>query len=684
MVTELTHSKHSHLKWLFLAFFCGVALRYFLGILTSQNPFIMPDETLYANIARAIAQGDVISLRNQPITYTNILYSLLISPIYSLFKAGEQFRMIQLFNCIVMNLAVFPAYGIAKNLTKSHKTALGIAFLSLLLPDMLLTTRIMTEAVVFPLFLWAIYLMFNKLSTTKSNLGKACLTGFVVFLLTQAKSGSIALAVVFFVILIVDFIRFRDRSSLDHALVFAVTYTVLSVLMHFALSSKGMDFTVQSLYETQTQLPTLDHLKKTLPGLLLYAFFIPIAFGIYPLLLPASNLSRYDSIQKKQALLTLVALALYAFGACYLFFDTETIGNFFQGRIHIRYVFMFLPVLLGFAFSPKLEGIRPNAKLIAFLGFLLAMMLTVSFSALLSNRQYPVDAILLSYIIYDDPVLNWQLLSQIGAVTFAVGILALLYRKGWNKQVKKIFTICLVLGLLTANWLGYNLNEYNNEKALSSDAEQSALLLTDQTALFVPDSGIYFDNTLSVLDIAMTEAPYFIEYEDLCANLGNYGTVINQTSPKYWTENPINQIPVPDKIVFNYTAFSKMVLADGARVQFSDNGYYGIVSLNENQRLFHSALAGLSSDGEPSENTILYIYDETLLSQQSIRVYFQTSCTSDATLNLSSGYAQYTYELDKNSNWIYGDFAIPDGCTVLKINIQTASGTPIINTYMVK
>jgi hypothetical protein len=127
-----------------------------------------------------------------------------------------------------------------------------------------------------------------------------------------------------------------------------------------------------------------------------------------------------------------------------------------------------------------------------------------------------------------------------------------------------------------------------------------------------------------------------------------------------------------------------MVLADGAQVQFSDNGYYGIVSLNENQRLFHSALAGLSSDGQPSENTILYIYDEALLSQQSIRVYLQTSCTSDATLSLSSGYAQYAYELDKNSNWIYGDFAIPHGCTVLKIKIQTTSGTPIINTYMVK
>jgi hypothetical protein len=684
LVTTYPDTKRKYFKWLFLAYCCAVGIRYLIAILASQNPFIMPDEALYANIARSLIAGDAISLRNQPLTYTNILYSLLISPIYSIFEAGTQFRMIQLFNCIVMNLAVFPAYGIANNLTKNQKVAFGIALLALLLPDMLLTTRIMTEAIVYPLFLWVVYLMFSKFSTTKSNLGKAFLAGLLAFLLTNAKSGSIALVGIFFIILIIDFMRSRSRSSLDHALVFAITYAALYVLTRFVLSSQGMDFAVQSIYQTQTQLPTLTHLKQTLPGLLLYAFFIPIAFGIYPLLLPASNLCRYDDVEKKQAALTLITLALYAIGACYLFFDTETIGNFFQGRIHIRYVFMFLPLLLGFVFSPKLEGVKPNSKLIAFSGFLLAMMMSVSFDALLSGRQYPVDAISLSYIIHDDSVLNWRLLSQIAAITFAVGILALIAYKGWNKQVKRIFTICLVLGLVTANWLGYDLNEYNNSEALSSDAQQCALQLSDQTTLIVPDSDTYFDNTLSVLDIAMTDAPYFIKYDDLCTSIGDYGTVIPQLPPKYWTEDPINEIPVPDKVVFSYTVFSKMVLADDAQVQFSDNGYYGIVSLDENQRLFHSALAGLSSSGEPQSNTVLYIYDETLLSQSSIRVYFQTSCSSDATLSLSCGDMQFTYELDEDSNWIYGDFAVLEGATVLKIAVQTMSGEPIITTYMLK
>jgi len=684
LVTTYPDTKRKYLKWLFLAYCCAVGLRYLIAILTSQNPFIMPDEALYANIARSLISGDAISLRNQPLTYTNILYALLISPIYSIFKAGAQFRMIQLFNCIVMNLAIFPAYGIANNLTKNQKAAFGIALLSLLVPDMLLTTRIMTEAIVYPLFLLVVYLMFGKFSTTDSKLGKAFFTGLLAFLLTQAKSGSIALAVVFFVILLIDFIRSRNRSNLDHALVFLITYAALYILTRFVLSSQGMDFDVQSIYQTQTQLPTLIHLKQTLPGLLLYAFFIPVAFGIYPLLLPASNLSRYDDVQKKQAALALISLALYAIGACYLFFDTETIGNFFQGRIHIRYVFMFLPLLLGFVFSPSLEGAKPNGKLIAFLGFLLAMMMGVSFDALLSGRQYPVDAISLSYIIYDDSVLNWGLLSQIAAVTFAAGIFGLIAYKGWNKQVKRIFTIFLILGLITANWLGYDLNEYNNSEALSSDAQQCALELSDQATLIVPDSGTYFDNTLSVLDIAMTDAPYFIKYNDLCASLDDYGTLVSQLPPKYWTENPVNTIPVPDKIVFSYTAFSKMVLADDAQVQFSDNGYYGIVSLDENQRLFHSALAGLSSSGEPQSDTVLYIYDEALLSQDSIRIYFQTSCSSDAALSLSCGETQFTYDLDKDSNWIYGDFAVPEGATVLKIAVQTLSGEPIINTYMLK
>lgn len=680
MDIKLRNSKNKIIKYLIAAYIAGAAIRFVLAIFTCQNPFIMPDEALYANIARSIAHGTGISLRNQPITYTNVLYSFLIAPIYMVFKAGTQFRIIQLFNCLVMNLAIFPAYAIAKKFT-DNKKAFMIALISLILPDMIMTTHIMTEAIVYPLFLCTIYLMFSYFSCSKRRWQKAALTSFSVFLLSQAKSGSIALALVFLGLLIFDCIRNRDRDTIIYAIVFAGVYACLALITHLALSWAGMDFAQQTLYETQTQMPTIDHLKKTLPGLLLYAFFVPISFGIFPLLIPACNLKLYDTQQKKQIILTVLALVLYAAGACYFCFDTETIGNFFNGRIHIRYVFMFLPVLLSLMYSKPLDKAKPNGWLLLYLGFMLAMTITVSFDAHLSGRRYPVDALSLSYITHDDPVLNWGSLSQIAAVTFTLGMLVLLYKRGFVKIVKRVLIICLVLGLLVANLLSYDLNNYNSSKALTDDIKQCAKQITNETALFVPDTDIYFDNTLSVLDIAMTNAPYFMKYDDLCAGLGDYGSYDSQIPPKYWTEYPTNPIPKATKFVFTPNAFYRMVLADDAKSSFTHNGYYGVVGLSQTNRLFHSALAGVTYAGEPTQNTVLYIYDEAILSRETIRVYFKVHTTSAATIVLSTDNEQFYFDLDKNSDWIYADFSIPNGSTVMKVYIEVTDGTPLIETY---
>lgn len=676
----IPESKNKVIKYLFLMYITGAAIRFALATATCQNPFIMPDEALYANIARSIAEGTGITLRNQPITYTNVLYSILIAPIYTLFRAGTQFKIIQLINCLVMNLAIFPAFGIAKKFT-DNKKAFMIALVSIIIPDMMMTTHIMTEAIVYPLFLWTIYLMFGYFSNSEARWGKAALTGLSVFLLSQAKSGSIALAVVFLGLLVFDCIRSRKRSTFIYTLIFVGVFACLALITHFVLLWAGMDFSQQTLYETQTQMPTIDHLKKTLPGLLLYAFFIPISFGIFPLLLPACNLKLYDTQQKKQVALTVITLVLYAAGACYFCFDAETIGNFFSGRIHIRYVFMFLPVLLSLMYSKNLEKAKPNGWLLLYLGFMLAMTITVSFDALLSGRQYPVDAISLSYITHDDPALNWGLLSQTAAVTFTVGMLVLLHKRGFVKKVKRILIICLVLGLLVANWLSYDLNNYNNNKALSADVKQCAQLVSNKSTLLVPDTDIYFDNTLSVLDMAMVNAPYVMKYDDLCAGLGAYGSYIPQVPPKYWTEYPTNSIPASNQFVFTPSAFSRMVLADGATSSFTNNRFYANVETSETNRLLHSALAGVTYSGESTQNTVLYIYDEALLSRETIRVYFKVNCTSTATIILSTAQEQYYFDLHKDSDWIYADFTVPTESTVIKVYLQVVDGAPLIETY---
>jgi hypothetical protein len=265
-----------------------------------------------------------------------------------------------------------------------------------------------------------------------------------------------------------------------------------------------------------------------------------------------------------------------------------------------------------------------------------------------------------------------------------LGMLVLIWRRGWNTFVKRICMICLVAGLIIANVLGYDLNSHNNTRALASDSKEGAVMMSNETALLVSETGIYFDNTLTVLDTAMTDAPYVMLYDDVCASLGAYGVVDSVVPPQYWTEKPANELTGVSVVTFNSAAFSRFVLAEGTAAAYTQNGYYGIASLGENKRLFHSALAGLTTGGAPEDNATLYIYDETLLSHQTIRVYFMYSTSTAAQIRLCCAQSCYDFDLNASSEWIYADFPVPQGCTTLKITLQTLSGTPVITTYYVE
>lgn len=673
-------------RWvLLLLFLAGVAARLTACLNLSQNPFVMPDEAIYANIARSLWDGSGVTLRDQPLTYTNLLYPLVISPAWALDLPWSPFRTVQVMNCLLMNLAVFPAYTIALDITGSHRRALSVAAVAILLPDMILTTRIMTEPLSYPLFLLAILLMFRQFTGQAKGIGHSVFTASVTFLLCLAKGGYAALAALFAGILLLWAAKERNRQSLVDGLVFLAAWGGLTLLSRLIIGLlPGVDYANPSIYQTETQPLSLDHLKQTLQGLLLYAYLTPVAFGLFPLLLPATSLRLYDEPRRRQAWLLLLALAAVAAGASYLFFAANTTAGAFAGRLHIRYLFPFLPPLLALALSPALDQARPGVAMKAALGFGLAMTVTVSFSALLSNRRYPVDALLLSAVIYDDPAMNYRLLAQIAAVAFGAGMLALLAAKGWGKPAKAVMAAALVLSLLLNNALGYDLNRWNDDRAMAADSHEAARSLSGQTALLVSDSGLYFDNGLSVLDIAMTDAPQFVLLEDFCENLGPYGQFQPWQPRQYWTETPDKPLTKPTVLALNGSAMAHLVPAAGAAVSSTNNGFYRLLSPSADGRLLHSALVGVGQSGAIGDGAALYVYDEQLLAQGRIKVYLQVRATQAARLTLSAGDASYHFDLDPNSNWIYADFTVGPGDGRLKVSITAGGESVKVLTYQVQ
>ena len=135
--------KTTAITWIILTllYAVGVAVRYYFALQYSANPCIMPDENLYAALARSIFDDFSLFMRGQPLTYNNILYPLLLTPFYGFSPELDVYRSAELLNCFLMNLAIFPAYFIAKRFIQNRWLILVVCAGSLLLPDMIMTMR---------------------------------------------------------------------------------------------------------------------------------------------------------------------------------------------------------------------------------------------------------------------------------------------------------------------------------------------------------------------------------------------------------------------------------------------------------------------------------------------------------------------------------------------------------------
>ncbi|NLC32405.1 MAG: hypothetical protein GX781_03815, partial [Clostridiales bacterium] len=131
-------SRHIHKRssiYLTLLYLAAVLARFLIALSWSDNPWIMPDEAWYTNLARSLFTTGQVLFRTQPIKYDALLYPLLLSHLYGLGGAVDTFRTIQLLNAFLINAWVFPMWYLARSVTGSHKSAWVVAIICLLLPD---------------------------------------------------------------------------------------------------------------------------------------------------------------------------------------------------------------------------------------------------------------------------------------------------------------------------------------------------------------------------------------------------------------------------------------------------------------------------------------------------------------------------------------------------------------------
>jgi hypothetical protein len=196
-----------------------------------QAPTVFSDEMGYVKLAQTIGlTGHLGLFDNRGLSYSP-LYPALLSPIYALgASAPLAYSLIKLVNALVISLAVFPIYGLAR-FVLPRKFSLLVAALALVSPVMTYSSFSMSENLAYPLALVAFWTMVRAIR--KPGLGGDVLLLLAIALASMARVQLVALfpaaltAIVFAALLSTEHGESRwhglERGARQHLLLVVVT-----------------------------------------------------------------------------------------------------------------------------------------------------------------------------------------------------------------------------------------------------------------------------------------------------------------------------------------------------------------------------------------------------------------------------------------------------------------------------
>ena len=117
------------------------------------TPGYFPDEYMYAELGRSLAEGGGPLVRGESAHFLSLLYPLLTAPAWLLDDVLAAYRTVQAFNAVAMSLAAIPVFLLARRLRVGDRLAVTAAALAVLLPELLYSSSVMAETLAYPLAL---------------------------------------------------------------------------------------------------------------------------------------------------------------------------------------------------------------------------------------------------------------------------------------------------------------------------------------------------------------------------------------------------------------------------------------------------------------------------------------------------------------------------------------------------
>lgn len=512
-----------------------------------------PDELIYVNIAKCLSDGRKFTLHGIDKGFTNIAYSLLISPLWWVKNVALRAHLITALNSFLMSLSIIPVWLICKELqVRKHITYL-IIFIIMIYPSMVMAATFMPENLYWPLTLFAYYFILRTIKYKKTS--NAFIAGIISFLCYFCKEVGVC---IFLSVMAWNFISpiesylFEVKFSEDNKGHFAkyyvkhfewknfFTYISIYVLLYLIVNKLFLS-TVSQAYGgvsgvlfSFVERIDLSKILYILYAIIFYMVYTLIAFFALPIIYPMLNIKSLSCTTRKIYFYSLILLMGTILTIVCTISINENLGEIIP-RVHMRYfsslVGLFLPIY-GSTISTE-KQITKNKAVWTSLGIFLVLVIFIFKGAVTGSA---VDSPELGYAIYlhgKYGVMNIGELNVYIAGILYSAFLGIILVAGYllgKKKLKYTYycfyaTTILICILNCQKSFGIIKNSYSISESYINDMKQinnyfKENVLENKNVLFLCNGG--FDKHAKVYDLYFDgKQTYEVIYESFIETVKN-------------------------------------------------------------------------------------------------------------------------------------------------------------------
>jgi hypothetical protein len=339
---------------------------------------VMTDELLYVKLAQSITHtlSPVPTVHGEYFAVFNQLYPLLTSPVYAIFDMPTAFKVVHVFNALIMGSAAIPAYLLTREVVRSRLAAYLVAALTVSVPWMVMSTMVLTEVVAYPAFIWAILAIQRTVATPSASRDLVAILAILVAFL--GRTQLLLLAIVLPLALVIHEVglaiseegRGSARKALGTGLRNVVrAHRTLIVVAGAALLAAAAMIAAGSLGKLLGNYEPTAKSGGLLPhgiahSAAVHLDFVIVAVGVLPFVLAAgwavSTLIRPSS-KAGHAFAAILLVVVPALTLEVASFDLR----FVAGAIQDRYLFYIAPLLFVGMVACLLEARKPSLSVVA-------------------------------------------------------------------------------------------------------------------------------------------------------------------------------------------------------------------------------------------------------------------------------------------------------------------------------